>query len=162
MRAGREMERSRKKAGAEDRRDAGFSLMELMVTVLLVSLLALTIGGGVTVVQRACRAVTLWANAQTLLSSTITAMQEKLRYADVKTGKDSLSNDAEKGICIDGIPVVTEATSGKEFVTGYTGEPQADEADGTLTVEIRVCGRESGEVAAGPVRLTIRSLQPAR
>ncbi|WP_130836549.1 PulJ/GspJ family protein [Lachnoclostridium sp. Marseille-P6806] len=145
-----------------ERRDAGFSLMELMVTVLLVSLLALTVGGGVTVVQRAYRAVTLRANAQTLLSSTITAMQEKLRYADVKAGRDSLSNDPEKGICIDGIPVVTEATSGKEFVTAYTGEPQTDEAAGTLTVEIRVSEKESGESAAGPVQLTIRSLQPVR
>ena len=60
----------------------GYSLTELLMVILILGLIAASIGGGVTAVRDAYEKVTLRANAETILSTTVTAMRDELAYAE--------------------------------------------------------------------------------
>lgn len=97
----------------------GFTLTEMLTVLLVMGLLFSFVGGGVVVVKTAYDNITLQAEAQTLASTTLTAVMDDLRFAveikgDAGTGDitavkfDSLSrnyrmgfvNDASNGICV--------------------------------------------------------------
>ncbi|MDD3277257.1 MAG: prepilin-type N-terminal cleavage/methylation domain-containing protein [Lachnospiraceae bacterium] len=63
------------------RSQSGFSLSELLVTVLVMLLATSIVAGGVVAVRNAYINITLKADAQTLLSTTISALEDDLRYA---------------------------------------------------------------------------------
>lgn len=63
----------------------GFSLMEMLVTVLLMSLATLAVAAGVTAAVRTYRRMTLKAEAQTLLGTAIAAVDDDFATADLST-----------------------------------------------------------------------------
>ncbi|MGN0361253.1 MAG: type II secretion system protein J [Bilifractor sp.] len=64
---------------------AGFSLTEMLVTVLLMSLATLAIAAGITAAVRTYREMTLKADAQTLLGTAIAAIDDDFASADLST-----------------------------------------------------------------------------
>lgn len=60
----------------------GFSLSEMMLAVLIIALTMGFIGGGITVVKDAYLRITLRAEAQTLMSTAVSAISVELRNAD--------------------------------------------------------------------------------
>lgn len=59
----------------------GFSLSELLMVVLILSLLVIIIGSGMGVVKDAYEKVTLKAEAQTLMATTIEKVRDEFRFA---------------------------------------------------------------------------------
>lgn len=97
----------------------GFTLTEMLTVLLVMGLLFSFVGGGVVVVKTAYDNITLQAEAQTLASTTLTAVMDDLRFAveiqgDGTSGNiedvefDSLSrnyrmsfvNHSDDGICV--------------------------------------------------------------
>lgn len=68
---------------------SGFSLSEMLMVVLILSLLISAIGGGVIVVKNAYEKITLKAEAQVLLSTTVTKVKDELRYAQNIEGAEN-------------------------------------------------------------------------
>ena len=67
----------------------GFTLSETMAALLILSLVIVLTGGGVIVVKNAYQRITLKANAQVLMSTTITKVNDEFKYAkDVTTTVD--------------------------------------------------------------------------
>ncbi|MCC6093855.1 MAG: hypothetical protein LIV24_02345 [Eubacterium sp.] len=64
---------------------SGFSLTEMLVTVLLMSLATLAIAAGITAAVRTYREMTLKADAQTLLGTAIAAIDDDFATADLST-----------------------------------------------------------------------------
>lgn len=60
----------------------GFTLTELLATVLLVSMMSAAVAGGVAVVRRSLEGISLKANSELLLSTTVERMKDELRYAE--------------------------------------------------------------------------------
>lgn len=60
----------------------GFSLSEMLLSMLIIALTVSFIGGGITVLKDAYDRITLRADAQTLLSTVITSVSAELRNAD--------------------------------------------------------------------------------
>ncbi len=56
----------------------GFSLVELLVAVLILSMVSAVVAGGIPVAKNAYQKVTIAANAQIMLSTTITALRNEL------------------------------------------------------------------------------------
>ena len=72
----------------------GFSLSEMLMVVLVLSLLLMVIGGGVSVVQNAYVKIPLKADAQVLLSTAIASVSDEFRIAsEIQTATDSNGND---------------------------------------------------------------------
>lgn len=97
----------------------GFTLSETLVSLLILALVITLTGGGIVVVKNAYERVTMKANAQTLLSTTMTKVSNELRFAEdidvAEAGSDgiakspaftdgrtsyrmTLANDENKGI----------------------------------------------------------------
>lgn len=67
----------------------GFTLSEMLMTVLIISLVILLLGGGVYVIKNAYDKVTAKAEAQTIASTAITKITDEFRYATgIATGSD--------------------------------------------------------------------------
>lgn len=60
----------------------GFSLTEMLATVLIMGFVGIIITTGAATVQRVYRKVVAHANAQTALTTTITLMKDQLAFAD--------------------------------------------------------------------------------
>lgn len=73
----------------------GFTLTEMLMAVLLLALMTLVIGGGVTVVKDAYEKITLRAEADVLTSTAISAVTGELRTASVIEFSDLPSDDTE-------------------------------------------------------------------
>lgn len=67
----------------------GFSLTEMLATVLIMGFVGIIITTGATTVQRVYRKVVAHANAQTALTTTITLMKDQLAFADPKSIGDA-------------------------------------------------------------------------
>ena len=63
------------------RNDGGMTLSEVLMAVLIMSIIFTAVGGGVVVMQNNYRKVTLRAQAQTLLSTTVSAINAELESA---------------------------------------------------------------------------------
>ena len=71
----------------------GFSLTEMLATVLIMGFVGIIITTGAATVQRVYRKVVAHANAQTALTTTITLMKDQLTFAD----PESVGNGSETG-----------------------------------------------------------------
>ena len=71
----------------------GFSLTEMLATVLIMGFVGIIITTGTATVQRVYRKVVAHANAQTALTTTITLMKDQLAFAD----PESIGNGSETG-----------------------------------------------------------------
>lgn len=72
----------------------GFSLTEMLATVLIMGFVGIIITTGAATVQRVYRKVVAHANAQTALTTTITLMKDQLAFADpesIGTGGTTIS-----------------------------------------------------------------------
>ena len=67
----------------------GFSLTEMLATVLIMGFVGIIITTGAETVQRVYRKVVAHANAQTALTTTITLMKDQLAFADPESIKVS-------------------------------------------------------------------------
>ena len=67
----------------------GFSLTEMLATVLIMGFVGIIITTGAATVQRVYRKVVAHANAQTALTTTITLMKDQLAFADPKSIGDA-------------------------------------------------------------------------
>lgn len=63
----------------------GFSLTEMLATVLIMGFVGIIITTGAATVQRVYRKVVAHANAQTALTTTITLMKDQLAFADLES-----------------------------------------------------------------------------
>ena len=71
----------------------GFSLTEMLATVLIMGFVGIIITTGAATVQRVYRKVVAHANAQTALTTTITLMKDQFAFAD----PESIGNGSETG-----------------------------------------------------------------
>lgn len=61
----------------------GFTLSEMLMTVLIICLVVVLLGGGTVVIKNAYDKVTAKAEAQTILSTAVTKLTDEFRYAKV-------------------------------------------------------------------------------
>ena len=72
----------------------GFSLTEMLATVLIMGFVGIIITTGAATVQRVYRKVVAHANAQTALTTTITLMKDQLAFADPESIGDGSGTGA--------------------------------------------------------------------
>ena len=79
---------------------AGFSLTELLAAVLILAMVSSVVAGGIPVARDAYRKVTVSANAQVLLSTTISALRNQLgtsvieKVGNTEVGETTVSGDS--------------------------------------------------------------------
>lgn len=110
----------------------GFSLTEMLATVLIMGFVGIIITTGAATVQRVYRKVVAHANAQTALTTTITLMKDQLAFADpesIKVSGTTISfknlNSGEQTITLN--PGTASGTANRGFTLTYTA------GDGTGT-----------------------------
>lgn len=110
----------------------GFSLTEMLATVLIMGFVGIIITTGAATVQRVYRKVVAHANAQTALTTTITLMKDQLAFADPKSitvSGTTISfqnlNSGEQTITLN--PGTASGTANRGFTLTYTA------GDGTGT-----------------------------
>ncbi|SCJ71948.1 Uncharacterised protein [uncultured Eubacterium sp.] len=67
----------------------GFSISEMLMVVMILSLIIVMLGSGVMVVKNSYEKITLKAEAQTLLSTTITKVSDEFRFAKYVNADDN-------------------------------------------------------------------------
>ncbi len=101
----------------------GFSLTEMLATVLIMGFVGIIITTGAATVQRVYRKVVAHANAQTALTTTITLMKDQLAFAD------------SESITVSGTTISFQnLNSGEQTITLHPGTAATDPnaaADGT-------------------------------
>lgn len=100
----------------------GFSLAELLLTILIISLAGVTMAGGFTLINNSYKKISQKANGETLLSTSIYKVNSYIRYAeDVSVGESSIKfTDTNTGY-------VVELTNAKPGLKGlmlnyYSGD----------------------------------------
>jgi len=76
---------------------SGFSLGELLVTVMIIGLVTSAIAGGSGVIRNVYRNITVKANAEVAESTAITALQNTMRYAGSYDSKSKTFIDMNSG-----------------------------------------------------------------
>lgn len=76
----------------------GFSLTEMLATVLIMGFVGIIITTGAATVQRVYRKVVAHANAQTALTTTITLMKDQLAFADPESIGNGSGTGAFSGV----------------------------------------------------------------
>ena len=106
----------------------GFSLTEMLATVLIMGFVGIIITTGAATVQRVYRKVVAHANAQTALTTTITLMKDQLAFAD----SESVGNGSETGTGFGNSQTVVfkSLSSGEQTITLKPGT-----ASGTATID---------------------------
>ena len=106
----------------------GFSLTEMLATVLIMGFVGIIITTGAATVQRVYRKVVAHANAQTALTTTITLMKDQLAFAD----PESVGNGSETGAGFGNSQTIVfrNLNSGEQTITLNPGT-----ASGTATID---------------------------
>lgn len=106
----------------------GFSLTEMLATVLIMGFVGIIITTGSATVQRVYRKVVAHANAQTALTTTITLMKDQLAFAD----PESVGNGSETGTGFGNSQTIVfkNLNSGEQTITLNPGT-----ASGTATID---------------------------
>ena len=106
----------------------GFSLTEMLATVLIMGFVGIIITTGAATVQRVYRKVVAHANAQTALTTTITLMKDQLAFADPQ----SIGNASVTGAGFENSQTIVfrNLNSGEQTITLNPGT-----ASGTATID---------------------------
>lgn len=120
---------------SRNRKSAGFTLAETLVAVLIVSLVTIVVAGGITVLRDTYQKITLKANGETAVSTTLTAVGDTLRFARPLPGSAE-SEKAEN-------PSFIDSVSGMEAKFVNTEASGGD--DGNIAMQY---GAEDGSAAA--------------
>lgn len=106
----------------------GFSLTEMLATVLIMGFVGIIITTGAATVQRVYRKVVAHANAQTALTTTITLMKDQLAFAD----PESIGNASGTGAGFENSQTIVfqNLNSGEQTITLNPGT-----ASGTATID---------------------------
>lgn len=109
----------------------GFSLTEMLATVLIMGFVGIIITTGAATVQRVYRKVVAHANAQTALTTTITLMKDQLAFAD----PDSIGDGSGTGAFSGASQTISfqNLNSGEQKITLNPGT-----ASGTATIDPNV------------------------
>ena len=106
----------------------GFSLTEMLATVLIMGFVGIIITTGAATVQRVYRKVVAHANAQTALTTTITLMKDQLAFADLESIGDASGTGT--GFGNSQTIVFQNLNSGEQTITLKPGT-----ASGTATID---------------------------
>ena len=118
----------------------GFSLTEMLATVLIMGFVGIIITTGAATVQRVHRKVVAHANAQTALTTTITLMKDQLAFADPDSIGDGSGTGAFSGVSQ--TISFQNLNSGEQTITLKPGT-----ASGTVTIDPNaVAGGTGGTV----------------
>lgn len=122
----------------------GFSLTEMLATVLIMGFVGIIITTGAATVQRVYRKVVAHANAQTALTTTITLMKDQLAFADPKSiGDASVSGE---GFGNSQTIVFKNLNSGEQMITLNPGTVTIDSSataggtNGTTGIDVEAGG----------------------
>ncbi len=120
----------------------GFSLTEMLATVLIMGFVGIIITTGAATVQRVYRKVVAHANAQTALTTTITLMKDQLAFAD----PESVGNGSETGTGFGNSQTIVfkNLNSGEQTITLNPGN-----ASGTVTVDPNAAADGTGGTVNG-------------
>ena len=120
----------------------GFSLTEMLATVLIMGFVGIIITTGAATVQRVYRKVVAHANAQTALTTTITLMKDQLAFAD----PESIGNGSETGTVFENSQTIVfkNLNSGEQTITlnpgtanrGFTLTYTAGDGTGTNSTSL--------------------------
>ena len=112
--------------------EKGFSLSEMLMAVLVVVLIASFVGGGTVVVKNSYERITLKAEAQTLLSTTMTAVMDDFRFA-----KEIAEGDTE---VTDALGTITFDSLSRGYRMAFVADTSADHSQGIC---VRAVGTEN-------------------
>lgn len=142
----------------------GFSLTEMLATVLIMGFVGIIITTGAATVQRVYRKVVAHANAQTALTTTITLMKDQLAFADPEsiTGSGTTIsfqnlNSGEQKITLNpgtanrGFTLTYTAGDG----TGTSGTTLPLLSDSAITSDLCVCFDTDGGFTWDPTTKVI-------
>ena len=117
----------------------GFSLTEMLATVLIMGFVGIIITTGAATVQRVYRKVVAHANAQTALTTTITLMKDQLAFADpesITVSGTTISfknlNSGEQTITLN--PGTASGTANRGFTLTYTAGDGTGTSSTTLSL----------------------------
>lgn len=147
----------------------GFSLTEMLATVLIMGFVGIIITTGAATVQRVYRKVVAHANAQTALTTTITLMKDQLAFADPEsiTGSGTTIsfknlNSGEQTITLN--PGTASGTANRGFTLTYTAGDGTGTAstttlpllsDSAITSDLCVCFDADGGFTWDPTTKVI-------
>lgn len=120
----------------------GFSLTEMLATVLIMGFVGIIITTGAATVQRVYRKVVAHANAQTALTTTITLMKDQLAFADPESIGDGSWTGAFTGVTQ--TIRFQNLNSGEQTITLTPGS-----ASGTGTTDPSAAAGGAGDVVNG-------------
>lgn len=120
----------------------GFSLTEMLATVLIMGFVGIIITTGAATVQRVYRKVVAHANAQTALTTTITLMKDQLAFAD----PESIGDGSETGTGFGNSQTIVfrNLNSGEQTITLNPGT-----ASGTATIDPNAAAGDTGGTVNG-------------
>lgn len=120
----------------------GFSLTEMLATVLIMGFVGIIITTGAATVQRVYRKVVAHANAQTALTTTITLMKDQLAFAD----PESIGNDSGTGANFENSQTIVfqNLNSGEQTITLKPGT-----ASGTAATDPNAAADGTGGTVNG-------------
>lgn len=125
----------------------GFSLTEMLATVLIMGFVGIIITTGAATVQRVYRKVVAHANAQTALTTTITLMKDQLAFADPESIGDGSGTGAFSGVSQ--TISFQNLNSGEQTITLNPGT-----ASGTVTIDPNAAAGGTGGTVNGVGNVT--------
>lgn len=120
---------------------SGFTLTETLSTLVIMSMVGIMVTAGVVTAVRVYRQVTEYANAQVLLSNTITLLNDKLVYANPESVKvsgktisfENMQNDEFENIQIRKMEISFEEEAGGAQKGLYVSYVKSEGEHGTKT-----------------------------
>lgn len=125
----------------------GFSLTEMLATVLIMGFVGIVITTGAATVQRVYRKVVAHANAQTALTTTITLMKDQIAFAD----PESIGNDSGTGANFENSQTIVfqNLNSGEQTITLKPGTASGTAATDPSAAAGGTTGAGNGTTGSG-------------
>lgn len=125
----------------------GFSLTEMLATVLIMGFIGIVITTGAATVQRVYRKVVAHANAQTALTTTITLMKDQIAFAD----PESIGNDSGTGANFENSQTIVfqNLNSGEQTITLKPGTASGTAATDPSAAAGGTTGAGNGTTGSG-------------
>ena len=119
------------------RSQKGFSLTELLATLVLVGLITLAVAGGIGMVARSYTKVVDRADAEQLLSTTVSRITDELSFAEPysATKPVNISTDGKTAEFVSGLTGMrVRITSGGNAESGAEGSSEGTAADNSIHI----------------------------